>query len=79
MIGALSKADSKGATTCSGNYQESVTTPLTCDHDNNAAAAANDNPEEDMNATPNSLTSSSATLSAIERVSCSDTFFRDLS
>jgi hypothetical protein len=52
-IGALSKADSKKATSRSGNYQDSAIAPLGCEHDNEAVLQEDDdNNESTMSDTP---------------------------
>jgi hypothetical protein len=37
-IGAITRAEGKKATARSGNYQDNVTRPLSCDHDDNITA-----------------------------------------
>ena len=45
-IGAISKANGQRAAACGNNYQDNVTIPLTCEHDNNTIAK--DNPDGDI-------------------------------
>ena len=66
-IGALSKADAEKAASCSGNYQDAITAPLSCVHDNDAEGLTDGNQLTDVD--PDLLPNSSGNIfSAVDKV-----------
>jgi hypothetical protein len=43
----ISKADSKKASACGGNYQDAVTAPVLCDHDDSGIVEDEDDEGDD--------------------------------
>jgi hypothetical protein len=65
-IGAISKAESNKATSCSGNYQDSATTPLSRQFDDTAVAQGDEDEQEGLSFEVNGA---SDIIPAVEKVS----------
>ena len=77
----ISKAEGKKAATHSGNYQDSITTPLAHEHDNNATGDDEDNEPESAVDLDSDTNTADSVLSAIKRVAsenCQGCLFKPL-